>query len=84
MKSRGRPIPKPIPPQSFTNLVFTCPGTGKLVEYEVPSDAAAVQQFWSRRLDLTCPHCRELHHFAYREGFIEGVLAASLPQAVAP
>jgi hypothetical protein len=69
--------------ERFTNLLFTCETTGKPAEYEVPSDADTVRDFWRRNLLLTYPHCREVHCFAFRDAFIAGALAITSWDATA-
>lgn len=69
-------------PEPLTNLVFTCVSTGKPVEYEVPGDVGTLRELWARELNLTCPHCGEVHRFSFRAAFIEGALARASFEAV--
>src|SRR5215475_13873115 len=64
-------------PQTFTTLQFECETTGGLVEYEVPSDASTVKDLWQRKLMLNCPHCGDVHGFAFRPAFIRSALDAA-------
>jgi hypothetical protein len=56
-------------------LRFVCAKTGKAVEYEVPGDALTLKNFWSRSLLRSCRHCGEVHRFAFRSAYIDGILA---------
>jgi hypothetical protein len=56
-------------------LRFVCVTTGKPVEYEVPGDARTLSDFWSRTLLRSCRHCGQVHRFAFRAAYIEGILA---------
>jgi hypothetical protein len=63
-------------------LQFTCETMGRLVTYELPSDATTVKDLWSRRLMLNCPHCGHVHGFAFRPAFIRSVLEIRGPGAM--
>ena len=67
-------VPKGARREMLATLHFTCETTGELVAYELPSDATTVKDLWSRQLMLNCPHCRQIHGFAFRPAFLRSVL----------
>jgi len=67
---------KPAAQERLANLQFTCPTTAHPIGYDVPSDAASVRDLWAQKLCLSCPHCGEVHRFAFRAAFLEAALAA--------
>jgi hypothetical protein len=69
-----RDRPNNAPPELCVTLDFTCDRTGGRVSYDVPSDAATVKDLWRRRLMLNCPHCHQVHGFAFRPAFIRSAL----------
>jgi hypothetical protein len=81
-------IPEPRSPwkkrqaRTFTRLHFTCGTTGLLVEYEVRSDPRVIRELWPQALSLSCPHCDEVHRFAFRTAFIRGAIAAPSSEAL--
>ena len=79
----GRKAPrKEARSEMVAKLQFTCETTGRLVTYELPSDATTVKDLWSRRLMLNCPHCGHVHGFAFRPAFIRGALEIRGPGAM--
>jgi hypothetical protein len=63
----------------FANLRFQCTATGKLVDYEVPGDAATLSDLWSRTLLRSCRHCGQVHKFSFRSAYVAGMLANITP-----
>ena len=45
----------------MTNLIFTCPQTGRKIESGIVTDAASLSSVQALRLRLTCPHCGKTH-----------------------
>ena len=56
-------------------LEFKCPHARKPVHVEVPGDSEAVKSNWTREIRVRCPHCRAVHWFSYRTGYIEAALS---------
>jgi phage FluMu protein Com len=56
-------------------LEFKCPQAGKPVHVEVPGHTEAVRSNWMRQLQVRCPHCRGVHWYSYRTGYIEAALS---------
>jgi hypothetical protein len=69
-----RAAPKTARRGMVATLHLTCETTGELVAHELPSDAASVKDLWSQRLMLDCPHCRQMHGFAFRAALLRSVL----------
>ena len=72
----GAPAKRAASPELLTNLQFRCPATRQPVEYEAPGDAQTLKDLWSRQLAVTCPHCRKVHRFSFREAYLQGMLTA--------
>jgi hypothetical protein len=70
-------------PQRVTHLRLACETTGQRIEHEVPSDVGTLRDLWDRKLELTCPHCGQVHRFSFRTAFIEGALATGSLEALA-
>jgi ribosomal protein S27AE len=49
-------------------LQFTCPRTGRSVEYTETEDLEALKGRWDRKLRRICPHCGARHVFRFRDG----------------
>src|SRR5271166_5963632 len=51
-------------------LEFKCPQARMPVHVEVPGHTEAVKSNWTREIRVRCPHCRAVHWFSYRTGYI--------------
>jgi hypothetical protein len=56
-------------------LEFTCPQARKPVHVEVPGHTESVRSNWMRQIRVRCPHCRAVHCYSYRTGYIEAALS---------
>jgi phage FluMu protein Com len=56
-------------------LEFKCPHARKPVQVEVPGSTEAVRSNWTREIRVRCPHCRAVHWFSYRSGYIEAAIS---------
>jgi phage FluMu protein Com len=70
----------PMPSSSARNggpvlLEFKCPHACKPMHVEVPGDTEAVKSNWTREIRVRCPHCRAVHWFSYRSGYIEAAIS---------
>ena len=54
---------------------ITCPSTGEIVTFNIETDAATVTKSWKQFIRMQCPHCNERHAIAYKDVYIDGVLA---------
>jgi hypothetical protein len=54
---------------------ITCPSTREVVTFSVETDAATVTKSWKQFIRMQCPHCNERHAIAYKDVYIDGVLA---------
>jgi hypothetical protein len=61
--------------RSLVTLRFVCPTTRKELQYKVQADAHTLVKRWSKQLRCRCPHCKSLHSFAFREGYVDGMIA---------
>jgi hypothetical protein len=57
-----------------TPLLFACPDTHLLTSAGIATDAATLQEFWGRRINVNCPHCGGVHHIDVRETFLNSAL----------
>jgi hypothetical protein len=62
-------------PERLTTLRFTCQGTGKSFDHDVPGDAETLRDLWPQHLMLSCPHCGEVHGFSFRTAYVQAMLA---------
>jgi hypothetical protein len=53
---------------------IACPSTGKVVAFEVMTDAGTVATSWNKFIRMQCPHCSGRHAIPYKEVYIDGVL----------
>jgi hypothetical protein len=60
---------------------ISCPTTGKVVTFEVMTDAKTVAKSWRKFIRLRCPHCEDRHAIPFKEVYIEGVLADFIPES---
>ena len=56
-------------------LEFKCPQARMPVHVEVPGHTEAVKSNWPREIRVRCPHCRTVHWFSYRAGYIEAAIS---------
>jgi hypothetical protein len=54
----------------MTNLIFTCPQTGRKIESGIVTDAASLSNVQALRLRLTCPHCCKTHELIIKDGHL--------------
>jgi hypothetical protein len=57
------------------HLRFTCVATGKNVDCPAADDFASVRARWNDAVEFSCPHCRKLHRFTFKEGYMAGSIA---------
>jgi hypothetical protein len=55
-------------------LFFTCPNTNQRAPTGIRTDVQSLRASWSKRLTVNCPLCGNVHKFAVREMYTEGVL----------
>jgi hypothetical protein len=53
---------------------ISCPTAGKVVSFELPTDAATVAKCWRLLVRIQCPHCGKLHAAPFKHAFVNGVL----------
>ena len=56
-----------------TSLV--CPDTGRPVSFALKDDATSISRNWKTSLAVKCPHCGDTHAVAFKEVYVDGVLA---------
>jgi hypothetical protein len=73
----GRRTRCPLPSQNGgpVLLEFKCPQARMPVHVEVPGHTEAVKSNWTREIRVRCPHCRAVHWFSYRTGYIEAAIS---------
>ena len=54
---------------------ITCPATGASLGFELPGDDATLAKYWQGNLQIACPLCEAVHSVAYRNAYVEGVMA---------
>jgi hypothetical protein len=54
---------------------LVCPDTGRPVSFEFKDDATSVSRNWKTSLAVKCPHCGNIHAVAFKEIYVDGVLA---------
>ena len=61
---------------------ISCPTAGKVVSFDLPTDAATVAKCWSLQIRIACPHCGALHAAPFKDAYVDGVLAGvgTMPQ----
>jgi hypothetical protein len=61
--------------RSLATLIFVCPCTRQELEYTVEVDARALVKRWSKNLKCRCPYCKSVHSFAFRTGYVDGIIS---------
>jgi hypothetical protein len=61
--------------RSLVTLTFVCPATRQELEYRVEVDAHTLVKRWSKNLKCRCPYCKSVHSFAFRAGYVDGMMA---------
>jgi hypothetical protein len=76
--------PAPVPARKKgppAPLMFACPNTHVQTSTGIATDVATLRRFWTRWLNISCPHCGNVHRIDVRETYLNGVLDSV---AVAP
>jgi hypothetical protein len=61
--------------RSLVTLTFVCPSTKHELEYRLAADAHTLVKRWSKNLKCRCPYCKSVHSFAFRTGYVNGMIA---------
>jgi hypothetical protein len=61
--------------RSLVTLKFLCPSTKRELQYHLQADARILVKRWSKNLKCRCPYCKSLHSFAFRAGYVDGIVA---------
>ena len=61
--------------RSLVTLTFVCPSTKLELEYRLEADARTLVKRWSKNLKCRCPHCNSVHSFAFRTGYVNGMIS---------
>ena len=61
--------------RSHVTLKFVCPSTRHELEYKVEADARTLIKRWSKNLKCRCPYCKSVHSFAFRTGYVDGMIS---------
>jgi hypothetical protein len=61
---------------------ISCPTGGKVVSFQLPTDAATVAKCWKLLIRMECPHCGELHTAPFKDPYVDGLLngVGTMPQ----
>jgi hypothetical protein len=61
---------------------ISCAAAGKVVSFELPTDAATVAKYWRSVIRVRCPHCGALHAVPFKAAYADGVLSGvgTMPQ----
>jgi hypothetical protein len=59
---------------STSELLFTCPKTGRQVSTGIETDVESLRASWKSVLKLDCPHCGEGHEWSVRETYLNRAL----------
>ena len=60
--------------RSLVTLTFVCP-TNHALEYRLEADARTLVKRWSKNLRCRCPYCKSVHSFAFRTGYVNGMIS---------
>jgi hypothetical protein len=73
-----RSLDEPVHPRKKSPpaapLMFVCPSTRLRTSAGIATDVATLRRFWTRWLNVSCPHCGNVHRIDVREAFLSGVL----------
>jgi hypothetical protein len=61
--------------RSLVTLTFVCPTTKHELEYKIEVDAHILVKRWSKSLKCRCPHCKAVHSFSFRTGYVDGMIS---------
>jgi hypothetical protein len=56
------------------SLLFTCPKTRRQASTGIQTDVQSLCAVWSKKLEVHCSLCGEMHEISIRETYIEGAL----------
>jgi hypothetical protein len=60
---------------SLVTLRFVCPTTKGELEYQLEADAKVLIERWPKIVRSRCPHCKSLHRFSFRDGYVDGMIS---------
>ena len=55
-------------------LSFTCPNTNRRAPTGIEADTESLRKSWSKRVEVICSFCGEVHKFTVRQLYTESVL----------
>ena len=61
--------------RSLVTLTFVCPATNHELDYRLEADARTLIRRWSKSLKCRCPYCNSVHSFAFRAGYVNGMIS---------
>ena len=64
--ARPRPAPQKQQYERLTILHLACTASGETFNHVLPSDAGTLKDLWHRQLNVSCPHCLQVHRFRFR------------------
>jgi hypothetical protein len=77
LKCNALALPSPTSTEErarMSELLFTCPRTGRQVPTGIETDPQSLRAAWKRTLRLGCPHCGETHELSVSEAYLDSAL----------
>ena len=62
----------------MSELLFTCPRTGRQVPTGIETDPQSLRASWKRALKIECPHCGETHEVSVSKAYLDSALKGGI------
>ena len=68
------PVSKKTKP-SGDPLFVLCPITKNSIVTKIKTDVRSLTKVWHSKIEVPCPHCKEIHKYRVSEAFAEAVIS---------
>ena len=52
-----------------------CPTTHSLIQTTIATDVRTLAKAWHRKMEVSCPHCGEVHKYRVCEAFVQAAIS---------
>jgi len=59
------------------HLTVLCPVTKSSISTAIATDVRSLAKAWHRKIQVPCPHCREIHKYRVCESFVETAISVA-------
>jgi hypothetical protein len=57
------------------HLTVFCPTTQSSIQTTIATDVRTLAKAWHRKIEVSCPHCGEVHKYRVCEAFVQAAIS---------